>query len=70
MHTWKVLSFDQPFLFIFRYFGDPKYVIILKAGHHLLNYISQFINIVVGTITKCGPQIPFYMAKCANNPIV
>lgn len=43
---------------------------ILNAGHHLLNYISQFIKIVVGTITKCGPHIPFYIAKWASSAIV
>lgn len=67
---WKVLSLDQPFLFCFLSFVDPKYVIILKAGHHRLNSIYQFIRIVVGTITKWGPHMPCSMARWASKAMV
>lgn len=40
------------------------------AGHHFLNSISQLIIIVVGTIIKCGPQIPFSQARWAIVAIV
>ena len=48
----------------------PKYDKILKLGHHFLNSISQLTIIVVGTIIKCGPQFPLFIAKYANNAIV
>lgn len=63
MHTWNEFSFDHPVRFIFLSFWDPKYVNILKAGHHLLNSISQFMMIVVGTTIRWGPQIPLSQAN-------
>lgn len=41
-----------------------------NEGHHLLNSISQFIIIVVGTTIKCGPQIPRSQANEASKDIV
>ena len=70
MQIWKEFSFDHPFLFCFLYLVEPKYVMILNAGHHLLNSISQFMRIVVGTITKCGPHIPCSIARWASSAIV
>ena len=70
MHTWKEFSLDHPFLFIFLYLGLPKYVIILKAGHHLLNSISQLMMILVGTITRWGPHTPLERARWARNAMV
>ena len=41
-----------------RSFCVPKYVRILKAGHHFLNSISQLSMTLVGTTIRCGPHTP------------
>lgn len=70
MQTWNEFSFDQPVHFIFLSFWDPKYVRILNAGHHLLNSISQFMIIVVGTTIRWGPQTPRSHASEERRAIV
>ena len=70
MQTWKELGLNHPYRLSFLSFWEPKYDKILKLGHHFLNSISQLTIIVVGTMIKCGPQFPLFIAKYANNAIV